>query len=437
MRLTSREILLLTILGVVAVVVGGYIYVYEPIMVNYSLAKTEYDQKQSELDAIYSNLMTTDDMELLIVNFKNKVNVLEKSLPPVIHQEEVVLYLDKVLKDNEIKVSSTNFADDEAISTVDDEAPIDDILSQYEKFILNNKTNLEGLKEKTYNEEVVKEFKEFKVTLSLSGKYSDMKNLMEDIENYEKKIVVKDLNISKNFSYTEGYAAVNDNVIASMTLIFPYFYDNEVLKAINWPYDGKYGNEEPFTYASRVIFSSVTGTDNPDSGIITDIVSGSVTGNTNTDRTTADQSTQVAKPYKDPDFYIILRPTLSDASTISMGKYPIAYSVLYNENPGVETAFLNIVREGEQYKFQYGTMLQTYPGEGEYEVFIPYRIENGEIILEVRCQPRLPSDDLSTAILSVNNTTGLPLNIHVYDEDSNFPRFRLENKEGDNSVIYH
>lgn len=430
MRLTSREVMLLSILGVVLLAVGGYIYVYEPIMNDYTIAQTEYEQKQSELDDIYSNLMTTDDMELLIVNFKNKVDVLEKALPPVIYQEEIVLYLDKVLQDNSVKVTSTSFSDDSTIVTNDNEAPISDILSEYEKFIFNSSTDLQNLKDKTYNEEINKEFKEFIVNLSMSGKYSDIKNLMKDIENYQKKIVVKNLNISKSFSILTGTETVNDNVSASMTLVFPYFYDNEVLKAINWPYEGKYGNDEPFTYASKVIVNNIDNSSSTNSGIIGDIISGNTESNT-------EQPTQVIKAYKDPDFYIVLKPTISDASTIAMGKYPIAYSALYNENPGVETAFLNIIREGEFYKFQYGTMLQTYPGESEYEVFIPYRIENGEIILEVISQPRLPSDDLSSTVLTVNNTTGLPLNIHVYEEDSNFPRFRLDSKEGDNSVIYH
>lgn len=430
MRLTSREVVMLAVLAVVAVTVVGYLYIYEPIIQDYTIAVDNYKQKQSELDGIYSNLMSNDDMELLISNFKNKVNVLEKALPPVIYQEEVVLYLDKVLSDNNIDVTGTSFTEDDTTIKSDSEAPINDILSEYEKFIFNNKTsNIATYKDKTYNEEIDKEYKEFSVSINISGKYADIKKLMKDIENYEKKIVVKDLSVSKNLSVEKGEKAVNDNVTANMTLIFPYFYDNEVLKAINWPYEGKYGNSEPFTYASKVILSGTGGT-NTGSGLINEVI-------TDTSGNTDIAPKEDIKSYENPDFYIVLRPTISDASTITMGKYPIAYSTLYNENPGVETAFLNVIRDGETYKFQFGTMLQSYPGADEYEVFIPYRIENGEIILDVRSQPRMPSDDLSSTILTVNNSTGLPLNIHIYEDDKNFPRFRLDSKQGDNSVIYH
>ncbi|MGB3368353.1 MAG: hypothetical protein WBA54_12740, partial [Acidaminobacteraceae bacterium] len=193
MRLSKRELSLLVILVIIGAVVLSYIYIYEPIMIEYNFSKEQYEKKSTELGYIQNNIMSKNEMEILILNFKNKVSVLENALPPVIHQERVLMYIDTVFKDNDIRVTSTSFDNgkkSEASDILNGEAPVDDILSEYEKLINNSLSNIDKYKDKTFIEDSKKEYEEFIVNLTFDGTYSNIKNLMSDIESYNKKIIV-------------------------------------------------------------------------------------------------------------------------------------------------------------------------------------------------------------------------------------------------------
>lgn len=432
MRLSKREISLIIILAVVAAVVLSYLYLYEPIMMEYNFAKDQYEKKNTELGHIQNNLMSKNEMEILILNFKNKVSVLEHALPPVIHQERVVMYIDSVFEKNNIHVTNTSFDDGkigEESEVLNSEAPVGDILSEYEKLINNSFSNIDKYKDKTFSEDTKKEYDEFVVNLTFDGTYADIKSLMSDIESYNKKIIVKDLAMTK-------LSTSFDNVAATITLSFPYFYDNEVLKAINWPYDGNYGLEDPFAYEPLIdIINSTSGTNTNTN--ITDIINNINNGSTNVtpavDTTPVVEPLVDSKPYKNPDFYMVLKPSNSDSPTTTMARYPLSYSILTAENSAVESTYLNLKKEDGEYKFQYGTMLQSYPSEDTYEVFVPY--SGKTIYLEIKSQVRLPKEDLSTTSLVINNETDLTIEAHIEEDDKSFPRIIIKNNVGSFKIV--
>lgn len=430
MRLSKREISLVVILFVVAASVVSYLYVYEPIMLDYNNTKGQYDKKITELEHIRNNLMSKNEMQVLILNFKNKVSVLESALPPVIHQEQVVLYLDSVFKKNDIQVTSTSFTNGDEDTSLDDdnlEAPIGDILSEYEKLINTSFSNIDKYKDKTFSEDTDKEYDEFLVNLTFDGTYANIKSLMDDIEQYNKKIIIKNLTMSKEES-------TFDNIIASMSLSFPYFYDNEVLRAINWPYNGEYGIDDPFAYEPLIKIIEVT-TPNNNTTNITDIINNINNGSNLVTPDITDETQVEAKAYENPDFYMILKPSNSDSPTTTIARYPLSYSMLSAENKAVESTYLNIIQEDDEYKFQYGTMLQSYPSEDTYEVFVPY--SGKTVYLEIKSQVRLPKEDLSTTSLVINNETDLTIEAHIEEDDKSFPRIIIKNNVGSFKMLNH
>ncbi|MGB3368933.1 MAG: hypothetical protein WBA54_15655, partial [Acidaminobacteraceae bacterium] len=213
------------------------------------------------------------------------------------------------------------------------------------------------------------------------------------------------------------------------TLSFPYFYDNEILKAINWPYDGEYGLEDPFAYKPLVDIIQSTG--NNTSTNITDIINNS----SNLVVAPVVEPVVDAKAYINPDFYMVLKPSNSDSPTTTMARYPLSYSILTAENSAVESTYLNLKMEDGQYKFQYGTMLQTYPSADTYEVFVPY--SGDTLYLEIKSQVRLPKEDLSTTSLVINNETNLKIEAHIEEDDKSFPRIIIKNNVGSFKSVSH
>jgi len=431
LKLTNREKVLLSILAVLLIVFALYKYIINPVIEKYEVSKTIYEKKLNELNEIEKNIIRKEDMQLLIENFKNKVSVLEEALPPVIHQEEIVIYLDKLINENKLKLTTVSFADESTGFKSTNEEPIDSILEEYSKLVASTNINANINKYKNGDQEEEKDqkkYSEFTVNLSISGSYSDIKSFLNEIERNPKKIVISNIAISKDLTKL-------DYLVGSVNLSFPYFYDNEILRAINWPYNGEYGNDNPFKYKISNVINNV----NSNTVSNTNTTNNTVSNNT----TSAEPNTPVVEEktvetyYEQSDFFINLKPNTSDLPTVTIGKSPFRYTSLYRDNDGIENIYIKIKMVDGKYYYKYGNSLQSYPSGDGYDLLEPFNIKDKEVIVEVSSQPRLPSNDTMGSMLTITNDSDLKVSVHVFNDDLVKPRIVIYSESGEYKLYTH
>lgn len=429
MKLKNSEKQLLIVLVIALAAYFFFTYLFFPLIDQNALIKAEFADADNNYQTLLKSHLTNNQLKEVLSKATSKYQSLETLLPPQIHQEEAILYLTDLASKNEMQVDSYNFAfADTAKSATNDsnstiqKAPVDDVLKEFQKVINGDQTaNLSQFKDKIYQtpnekgtilEQYAKDLKYFNVSITLKGNYTKFKNYIASLEAYKSKIIIKQINLSKSTDAT-------DEVIGSITISYPIYFDQENLKPYDWKFDKPLINKNPFEYEVfklQTVPTTATGI-TPSGEIIIP----------NTEEVIPTEVKPVEQ-YKAADFYMVLKPANSDANTLTIGKSPHRYTALYVDNDGVENATLRVRKAGGKYEYQYATSLQTYPGDNDWNEFTP--MENGKLVLEVLSTERLPQNDQSGALLSIYNDSGLSLTVYVSHDDPERPRLKVNKASG-------
>lgn len=440
MKLKNSEKRLLAILGVTVIAYLLLTYGIFPTLDKNALIQSQYDLVNNEYQALKKSQLTNNQLKEVLNRASSQYQSLEKLLPPQIHQEEAILYLTDLAKKHEMTVDAYNFSFSEVAEVkavtaegepVVEMAPVDQVLSEFQKMINGDQSaDLQQYKDKIYQapaeeanlmETYEKDLKYLNVSITLKGNYTKFKNYVSALEAYDHKIIIKQINLTKDTEKT-------DVVIGALSISYPIYYDEEELKPYDWTYAKEAVNANPFDYkvfTLDTVEPVTTGT-----GVIT---GGNGTSSTAVTGTTGPKPTGNTVNYTSPDFYMVLKPANSDANTLTIGKSPYRYTALYADNEGVETSTLKIRKSDGKYQYQYGTSLQTYPGDTDWNDFDP--AQKGTLILEVHSALRLPANDNAGVLLSISNDSGLPLSVYLYSEDASRPRLTINKVSGKVSVI--
>lgn len=440
MKLKNSEKRLLAILGVTVIAYLLLTYGIFPTLDKNALIQSQYDLVNNEYQALKKSQLTNNQLKEVLNRASSQYQSLEKLLPPQIHQEEAILYLTDLAKKHEMTVDAYNFSFSEVAEVkavtaegepVVEMAPVDQVLSEFQKMINGDQSaDLQQYKDKIYQapaeeanlmETYEKDLKYLNVSITLKGNYTKFKNYVSALEAYDHKIIIKQINLTKDTEKT-------DVVIGALSISYPIYYDEEELKPYDWTYAKEAVNANPFDYkvfTLATVEPVITGT-----GVIT---GGNGTSSTAVTGTTGPKPTGNTANYTSPDFYMVLKPANSDANTLTIGKSPYRYTALYADNEGVETSTLKIRKSDGKYQYQYGTSLQTYPGDTDWNDFDP--AQKGTLILEVHSALRLPANDNAGVLLSISNDSGLPLSVYLYSEDASRPRLTINKVSGKVSVI--
>lgn len=436
MKLKNSEKRLLGILGVTLLAYLLLTYVFFPILDQNAVIKEQFASVSGDYESLLKSQLTNNQLKEVLGKASSEYEALERLLPPQIHQEEAILFLTDLAKKHELSVNSYafNFSEVSEVTSVAKEgeeviemAPVDDVLVEFQKMINGDQSaNLEQYKGKIYQEPTEdktlleayeKDLSYLNVSITLEGSYSKFKDYISALESYKHKIIIKQINLTKDTSQKEV-------VIGSLSISYPIYYDKEELKPFDWQYAKTAINTNPFDYQ---VFKLETVTETQET--VTDPTTGTTTPTTTTTVGTPDpQGIEKPSNYNASDFYMVLKPANSDANTLTIGKSPYRYTALYADNTGVETVALKLRKEGGKYQYQYSTSLQTYPAENEWVDFEPS--QKGILILEVQSSLRLPQNDNSGVLLSITNDSGLPLDVYTYSEDASRPRLTVNKVSG-------
>ncbi|HKL10558.1 MAG TPA: hypothetical protein VJ990_03905 [Clostridia bacterium] len=395
MSLSKREKTLLAVLLSIVTLFAFFRFIYQPKAAQIDVLDAEIAKDEVLFVLLEKSILDSNDIESSISNMKIKLKEMDKLLPMKIYQEEIILYLEDLLFNYGIATQNISFSTDSLIdsslSENSNKDSVENLLNEYEEG--TRRRTLEELKkigEEIPETDVEKEpisTMQFEASIDFSGKYSDIKAFMDEIESNNRLIAIRNINIMSN----------EEDVSGNMLLSFP-FYEDGSLNELVWKIENNYGKPDLFKKADSSTW---------------------VYGYT-PDMTEFNRS----------DFYIFLDPVKNVSPTATMGKTPYNYTAIYNNSKISETMKLIINKDKDSsYFYRYENSTSSFPSDKES--FTEFEPSNGKVFLNVYVRSDEMSDAIPGAKLMIDNQTSLPLYMHVIGDNPEEPAFDYEVISGD------
>jgi len=395
MSLSKREKTLLAVLLSIVTLFAFFRFIYQPKAAQIDVLDAEIAKDEVLFVLLEKSILDSNDIESSISNMKIKLKEMDKLLPMKIYQEEIILYLEDLLFNYGIATQNISFSTDSLIdsslSENSNKDSVENLLNEYEEG--TRRRTLEELKkigEEIPETDVEKEpisIRQFEASIDFSGKYSDIKAFMDEIESNNRLIAIRNINIMSN----------EEDVSGNMLLSFP-FYEDGSLNELVWKIENNYGKPDLFKKADSSTW---------------------VYGYT-PDMTEFNRS----------DFYIFLDPVKNVSPTATMGKTPYNYTAIYNNSKISETMKLIINKDKDSsYFYRYENSTSSFPSDKES--FTEFEPSNGKVFLNVYVRSDEMSDAIPGAKLMIDNQTSLPLYMHVIGDNPEEPAFDYEVISGD------
>jgi len=414
MKLSTREKIMLIVLGLMLIIGGYYKFILSPQITKLKNTKQEVIDKKAEVERVKLEISENSPIykEFKIINAK--IKSMTKPLFPSINQEKIIVILDDILEKSNLEGNSITFSDIdvneiniEKEEEKDNNYLIKNLLEEYKgkKKEKKDEDSDENKEENQDSQENKKETEKMTATIIYKGKYKELITFLDEIEKYDKKILVNNIKISKpKQSNTDEEGIVNDrnSIKGSIALDFysiPKIHeqDEEYLK---WDFDNGYGKDDPFV---------------PFSGYSEYNKNNKIVNN---------------------DFIMTVKPISSDLPTVILGRAmdKLGRSYVYADNQTFENVEFQLIQVDKKYYYKYKTQREAYPKDYENDM-IQFDPHGTTVNLNIISNKRNSDEDNSGVNLSLINKTNLKLNVKVDYEDTKNPRVKVVNKLGNVKVI--
>ncbi len=434
MTLTNREKKLILFLAIFGILVLFVYYFYLPLVDELEEQKSVLEQNKAELRIVEGSVLSVKEQKAIIASLKAKLDFLSRVLPPVIYQESVISSLMDLTDKHDLLIRSYTFPDFPTHPEKDkSKESLEIILNNYDDSILGNisksmitkraeEINGQGNdnQDENQNENSSKNgdgtknwkdvVKSINVELAVEGSYSDFKEAMTELETTNNLVIIKSYNFSKDLS------SKSDKVIGNISLMFPYYYDNENLDDIFWNYKSKFELHNPFIYNDswKDLFYQ---TREVVSKMRNESKLSRVEYNKNSSVQTQSQSDI------EPDFYVVLNAPSSIQPRYLIGRTGAREMTLASSKKD-ENLVLTIEKTESGYGFRYKNSLQVFPSPAELYPFTPKYKD--KIFVNVQSSPRVDNVDVGIARIQIVNKTGKQIYLVMRAEDKGRPRLILE-----------
>lgn len=244
MTFTEREKGLLCLLGICIAFFLFHRFVYLPKADLLNALDADIERDRQTVQRLEQAIEAGGDPDVSIEAFKLRMREMDRILPAGVHQEEVILYLEKMLARHDLEVFNLSFAAN--LPVHDAQAPpegdaIDELILDYEngrkvgslEESRNPSGNADGRGEAPSEEPAARQFD---VTLSFTGAYADVKAFVDELENNPRLIGIQTIGMTLEAGRIQGV----------MTIGFP-FYGDGAADPPKWEIDGDYGRSSPFS----------------------------------------------------------------------------------------------------------------------------------------------------------------------------------------------
>jgi type IV pilus assembly protein PilO len=399
MKISRSEKILLAILASIIIVLGYHNFVFKKQLNHIEAISKEKDQLREKLDNIKLTIATSTKRQNDIKILNSKIHDAVDRLYPAIWQEKALIELNDLLSKSKLEgtgnaSSNSNGSDSKKVTsssnstdsnkTNNTEASYANVLGAVEQY----NTQVLSMKKEDVEAIYKNSYTSMTATLSFKGTYDNVYALISNIENYNRKIYISNLNL----------AGTNNEVTGTASLEFlsvPKFADTD-MDYFKWDYNNKYGKQNPFPAA---------------------LTTGAKVN------TTIEQASKPQENVK--DFSMAVRSVNSDLPALMLGKYNDTErkSYIYADSNKVENVEVYFTEQNGKYYYKYKTDQSSYPQQYEGNG-IEFKPSGSNISIAVFSNKRLSDTDMVGVNLRVINKTSKTVEVLVSNDDSK-PRIAL------------
>lgn len=333
------------------------------------------------------------DMEYKILNEKI-INLSSRLLPEML-QEKIIINIDEMIKQSNISGTILNFSgpdidtiSEERENKEDEDYLIKKLVEEYYGLSKKSEEEKEN-KNKTDNTANESKIEKMSMDIFFTGKYENLIEFINLIQNYNKKLLIKNLNIIRDSdNEISGNIKIDFFAVPLLNLV----YDDFTI----WNFEENYGKSNPF-YSSNI--------------------------NAKLDKAT--ESNEISY-----DFAMNVKPYNSDLPTVTLGKTNDSQrkTYVYADNPLVEDVEIYFSEVEGKYFYKYKTNRDKYPKD--FNEWIEFNPLSKTINIIIYTHKRNSENDMSGVNIKLYNETDKRVFIRIIGDDQYRPRVNVVGKSG-------
>ena len=250
MKLNPREKVMLSLLGIVAVLAFSYYIIIRPPLDKIDTLRAEENTVKSQIREIERELTTGANLEEQIEELSTKIEEMTEMFYPVILTEKTIVIFDKIVEDTGIKNTTTNYGKSSVseVKVISQKADavnyhLKELEQKYRAIYplpveLDTESQPDSIPAGTAIPPEMKKLEAASVTLQLQGTYEQMVTFIDSVEKLGKTVMIASLTAGKS---EEELNISMEIVMYALPKLYPQ--DDEYF---TWPYNGLYGKENPF-----------------------------------------------------------------------------------------------------------------------------------------------------------------------------------------------
>lgn len=429
MKISNKEKIMLYILGIIIVGFAYYQFVYLPQLGELQKKLSTENEIKQKYYTVMNTINSMEDKKSSVKILKAKISDEELPFYPTISEEQIIIELDKLLKNSDLdggitfqpivsnsvensKKEQKSLAESSLQGIVDEyNNPFNSVEKEQQNVNdtaaknegkdkasnnggTNNAKNSKSSNENGKNDTKKNTVQYLKCEVKFEGDYEGLDKFLDTIGENEKKIIVNSVKIS-----SDTLKGVKGTINLEFYAI-PKIND-DLQSYLKWDFTDNYGKTVPFA-------------------------SGEVSEGT---------STATKQDEKVSDFIGSVKPLASDLPTIMLGKAKddLRTTYVYADSNSDENIEMILTQNGDKYYYKYKTSKGIFPVDynGLGAEFAP---ASKNIVLDISSRSRLDENDNSGMKLKITNKTDKLLEVNISGDDISNPRVSVEGNLSNISV---
>lgn len=396
MNLSKREKYLILFFIIILTLFLLYKYIFSPQINKVNTLEKKLDDYRIKVSESKNSIESIKNIDKQIKVENYKISTSTDNIFPLLEQERIILLLNDIIQKSSLNVQNINFSDLDfnpinkniKEDQSDTNNVLANIMTEYSLDSSKRDSNIEENKDEKEKESI--KIENISTTLTYIGDYKEIINFIKLVENFGKKIIIRNITLVDNSGGLAGTITLDFYGVPKI--------ENLDIEYIKVPAADRYGKFNPFYFTSNENY-------NQDFNISTNHTNNS-------------------------DFSMTVRPYSSDFPTIILGptENKDLEKQIYSDNPSVENIEIYFLKKKDKYIYKYKTEIESYPENfSSYSVFNP---NHKDITLNIYSIVRNSKLDTSGALVNIYNETDKKVIVKIIKDDPERPRINVNSKKG-------